>query len=118
MVLIMIDDLKALYSSLSNKEKAYSISNIALLLTVYARDTYQIDSEDVEEPRKLRLYNELYHTLHGQLCTILKEGDDNYPDDVFIDILCEKARKIGILERFCSVFSKLLLNRTGPDLDL
>lgn len=106
----MVDNLKTLYSAINEKDKAYTISRIALLLTVFARNTYRVDSMDVDEPKKLRLYNELYHTLHGQLCAILMKKKDCYPDDIFIDIICEKANNIGIFEQFYKAFSDLLNN--------
>lgn len=74
--------------NLSNIAKAELLARIAHRLTVCARDTYEVGTDNVVEPRVLRAYNELLHRVTGavsdhllnrsgySLQTLLKMMDD------------------------------------------
>jgi hypothetical protein len=51
--------------SLSNNAKAEILARIAHRLTICARDTYEVGTDDVLEPQVLRAYNELLHRVIG-----------------------------------------------------
>lgn len=49
--------------SLSNHAKTVFLARLAHVLTVYARDTYEVGTERVLQPEMLRAYNELLHRV-------------------------------------------------------
>ncbi len=51
--------------SLSSAPKTALLARIAYTLTVCARDTYEVGTEDVLDPQTLRAYNELLHRVTG-----------------------------------------------------
>jgi hypothetical protein len=51
--------------SLSAAAKTALLTRIAHTLTVCARDTYEVGTENVLEPQVLRAYNELLHRVTG-----------------------------------------------------
>jgi gamma-glutamyl phosphate reductase len=53
--------------SLSDDEKTALLGRIAHTLTVCARDTYEIGTENVLNPQILRAYNELLHQVIGSM---------------------------------------------------
>ncbi len=85
---------KDLFGKVSDDTKPYLLSLLAHELTVYARGAYSGLTSDSEATEKLRVFNELQHTITGQLAQMLAgERDRRYPDDVFIDILYEQSRQ-------------------------
>jgi hypothetical protein len=51
--------------SLSDAAKMALLARIAHTLTVCARDTYEVGTDNVLEPQVLRAYNELLHRVTG-----------------------------------------------------
>ena len=51
--------------SLSNHAKAVLWARLANVLTICARDTYEVGTERVLQPEVLRSYNELLHRVIG-----------------------------------------------------
>ena len=57
--------------SLSDDEKTALLARIAHTLTICARDTYEIATENVLNPHILRAYNELLHQVIGSIVSRL-----------------------------------------------
>ena len=53
--------------SLSDDAKNALLARIAHTLTICARDTYEIGTENVLNPQTLRAYNELLHQVIGSM---------------------------------------------------
>jgi hypothetical protein len=53
--------------SLSGDEKTALLARIAHMLTICARDTYEVGTENVLNPQMLRAYNELLHQVIGSV---------------------------------------------------
>ena len=51
--------------SLSNQAKTVLLTRLANVLTICARDTYEVGTERVLQPEVLRSYNELLHRVIG-----------------------------------------------------
>jgi hypothetical protein len=51
--------------SLSPSARTALLARIAHVLTICARDTYEVGTEKVLEPQVLRSYNELLHSVTG-----------------------------------------------------
>ena len=66
------------YGKLSHTERIQWLAGLAHELTIYARDTYEIGTEDVCDPKRLRGFNELSHRVIGQLRHEI-DGTRGYP---------------------------------------
>ena len=62
-------------------------------ITLAARTAYPGQVEEHRVAGKLRAFNEVLHTITGQLMHLIEEDPNRYPDDVFIDALFERAQQ-------------------------
>ncbi|CAN5446605.1 hypothetical protein BH20ACI1_BH20ACI1_22700 [soil metagenome] len=76
-----------IFSDLSNNEKAAFLAQLAWELTVAARETYKVGTEDLTNPKLMRLINEIQHRILSQLSAILRNDENRYPDEVFWQIM-------------------------------
>ena len=60
-------------------------------LTVLARETYEVGTDEVEKPKQLGVYNELQHQVTNQLVTILMRHRHRYSHNDFINMLIERS---------------------------
>jgi hypothetical protein len=68
------------------------LSALALELTISTRSAYPRLVDEKVSLMKLMGFNEVQHTVAGQLTKMLAKDDARYPDGVFFDILFEKAK--------------------------
>lgn len=81
------DAATALYSSLNRAAQVKLLSRFGFNLTVAARDTYEVGTEELIDPRRLRQINEVLHHIFGHIGKLLNNDPDRYPDDVLISML-------------------------------
>lgn len=86
------DEAKTALLSMSPNRKLRVLSLLAHNLTICARSAYLPEVNDDLARKKLRGLNELLHVVTGQLMHMVSEDAERYPDDVFMDILVEKAQ--------------------------
>jgi hypothetical protein len=67
-------------------------ATLALNLTIAARETYVVQSEEIAEPRKLRAYNEMLHRICSRLAT-----GNNTSDSWLLPMLHEIGERSGTL---------------------
>jgi len=70
-------------ASLSNDEKTTFLARLAHTLTVCARDTYEVGTEGVLQPRILRAYTELLHRVTGAVRDHLSGTEGYSLEDIF-----------------------------------
>jgi hypothetical protein len=51
------------FSNMSQLEQLYWLSNLLYLLSMFARDTYEVGTDGVSKPNDLRRFNELVHRV-------------------------------------------------------
>jgi hypothetical protein len=61
--------------SLSDTTKTALLARLAHTLTICARHTYEIGTENVLDSRTLRAYNELLHRVTGSMVSHLSGGE-------------------------------------------
>ncbi len=103
-----LDDLVARYPALLAAEQISFLSRLAANLTVFARDTYEVQTVNVGDAPRLRGYNEFQHRVSFHLLHLIEGDEDRYPDDVLGRMIAEYARELGceqavanVLERSC-----------------
>jgi len=89
------DSEMAAFPSMPSDDRVQWLSKLMCALTVFARSTYTVGGEGVDDPSKLRRFNELFHRVASQLrdTAVRKNGR---PDDVFVKGLTESMRELGI----------------------
>lgn len=83
-------DVEMHLSSLTNEQRIYLLSSLAHQLTICSRASYD-DPDLATSNRKQRAFNEMMHTVTGQLTHVLADDHKWYPDSDFVAILFEKA---------------------------
>lgn len=81
------DEVCAAYSALSASEQLHVLADYAHDLTVVARGTYTPHTEDVADPHRLRLLNEVQHRVTGHMRHLISGNTQRYPDDVIVRII-------------------------------
>jgi hypothetical protein len=118
-----IENLKRVYSGLLSSQKTRLLSLLALNITVSARCSYpsQEDENNTEAIKKslsdIIGFNEIQHTIMGQLVNLTDDDENRYPDDVFLAILLEKAQNSHCEKGLMSAL-KFSFNTLGISLDV
>lgn len=76
--------------SLSPTAETEVLARIAFELTICARNTYEVGTENVLEPRVLRAYNELLHRVTGAVVSQMLAADE-----YSFESILEMIRKFG-----------------------
>jgi len=103
-----------LFLQLPEERKILFFSFLAHELTVFARGAYPEQGQNNgESTNKLMAFNEMEHNITSQLAHMLAKNEKRYPDEVFADILFEKAQTANcesdLVVAFDFAFKRLLL---------
>jgi hypothetical protein len=108
----MINDGAAMnIQSLPHGARTELLARLAHTLTICARDTYEVGTENVVEPRVLRAYNELLHRVAGSVVDHLL-GKAGYS----LESILEMTRQFGTKHNRAGEIDSALnrvLNQTG-----
>ncbi len=85
------DQIKTRFSALSANQKIHLIALLEHNVTIAARGHYD-EPEECTRIKKSRAFNEILHTTSSQIAHMAAAQSKRYPDDVFIEILFDKAR--------------------------
>ena len=96
------------YESLNKDQRVLWLSRLLFLVSMFARDTYEVGAESVDKPEELRRFNELLHRISSkQLDVILnKKG---MPDDQFFGMLAMGIDEVDIKKE--TLLEELAINR-------
>jgi hypothetical protein len=83
------------YLTLSHDLRLRWLAELLSALTIFARMTYTVGGEGLDEPERLRRFNELFHRVAGQLRDAAT-GNPGRPDDVFIKTLTAAIDELSI----------------------
>jgi hypothetical protein len=87
------EEVKATFVGLQPDQQLRVLALLAHNVTVAARTAYPGQIEDRLIAGKLRAFNEVLHTITGQLMHLLARDSNRYPDDLFVDALFERAQQ-------------------------
>ena len=98
--------------SLSRVEETAVLARIAHGLTICARDTYEVGTENVLEPQVLRSYNEL---LHRVTAAVLEHvvGTDGFSLETIFEMAHEFGARYGRVGEIKSALNSAM-QRTKP----
>ena len=89
------NEFLSLYCSESELQQAKFLSRLAHQITIFARDTYEPNTDSLSNPTQLRCINEMMHRILGQQFKILLGDGERYPDDIFIKMIFDMAVTCG-----------------------
>ena len=85
----MLDNsMKEFFARQAVQSKIQVLAQLSFELTIAARDTYAAGTEMVNNPVRLRQFNEVQHQIAGYLCALVN-GTERYPDEVFVQMILE-----------------------------
>ena len=102
------DDIISSYGSLKLDEQTRLLINLAWELTITGREAYGAHENSVENPRCLRMVNELQHQILGHQRKLLMGSQERFPDDVLFAVLFQIADVAGYKDYFCSAYETSL----------
>ena len=86
----------AKFSKMTQSQKIIWLSKLLFITSMFARDTYQVGTVQVEKPDELRKYNELLHRIASFQLEIAVGKDERKPDKQFFLMLADLIDEIGI----------------------
>jgi hypothetical protein len=81
------DEAVSRYTSMGTDVQVRFLARFAFELTILARGTYVAGTDEVAEPVRLRVLNEVQHRVVGQLCKLLEGDSARYADEDIARIL-------------------------------
>ena len=96
------DEAKTRYRDCPALTQAKILARYAFLLTILARETYEVGKEGVLDPVVLRKLNETMHRVTAHICSLLTDSQDRYPDTVLLDIITGRKGPEGLFAEAAS----------------
>ncbi|MDD2815139.1 MAG: hypothetical protein PHP00_05295 [Thiotrichaceae bacterium] len=97
------------FSKMSQLEKLTWLSRLLHSATIDARDTYQVGTNQLENPEKLRRYNEFMHRALGFQLAIACDHNSRMPDEQFFEMLEHVGRELQMVY----VYSHVIVPTSG-----
>lgn len=83
------------YLTLARSDQIRFLAFLAAQLTVHARGTYEVGTDRIAQPERLREINEFQHRIAFHLFHLLRDQPQRYPEDVFAELLVDYAEAVG-----------------------
>ena len=84
----------ARFLALDGHGKQTWLANLLFALTVFARDTYTVGGDSLDDPQRMRRFNELSHRTATQLRNHIS-GTPGLPDETFAQMVGEEMGVLG-----------------------
>ena len=89
------DDEVVRYLAMAESERRQWLARLLFALTVFARGTYTVGENGLDDPGRMRRFNELMHRTASQLRDHL-ESSPGRPDEVFLRIVGEEIAVLNV----------------------
>ena len=109
--LMDVDEASAVFSSFSTKEKEEFLTLLMHELTIIARDSYEVGSEDLTNPQRVRRINEVQHRISIFLFRLLRNDPRRYSDDSLVRIILEQSNDDELAQQLNEAFTRLANQR-------
>jgi hypothetical protein len=101
-------DPMEVFTSSSREDKMDVLARLAHELTVLARDTYDLESDGVVTPSRLRIINEVQHRIMGFLIALMTKNPNRYPDDIFMQIILDHPEDLELQNQIYRTLDRIL----------
>jgi hypothetical protein len=106
-----VDEAISAFSSYSAEEKKEFLAQLSYELTVVARGCYEVGTEGLAEPQRLRRVNEVQHRVSAFLWALLRDDPRRYPDDVLLRIVLEQPDDEVLRRELSETFARMTARR-------
>ena len=106
-----VDEAIAAFSSYSAEEKREFLAQLMYELTVVARGCYEVGTERLTEPERMRRINEVQHRVGAFLWAMLRNDPKRYPDDILVRIVLEQPNDEVLGRELNEVFARMTARR-------
>jgi hypothetical protein len=106
-----VDEAISIFLSYSAEEKKEFIAQMSYELTVVARGCYEVGTEDLTDPQRMRRINEVQHRVSAFLWALLRGDTERYPDDVLIRIILEHPDDELLAQELSETFARMTTRR-------
>jgi hypothetical protein len=86
-----------IYSGLPLNKQISFLAHFAFSLTIMGRETYDVESRDVVDGKKLRGINEIQHKAIGQMLHLIDNDPKRYSDSDLLEIIYSFGEDYNIL---------------------
>jgi hypothetical protein len=86
-----VNEATVFFKNLPADEQAKFLALFSHNLTVSARISYEVGTENITNPRLIREINEIQHRVSMQIYLLLDNNSEPYPDDVLMQIILEHS---------------------------
>lgn len=94
------------YSALSHEQKLAFLARYGHELTITARDTYVVQSEDVSDPPRLRAINEIQHRVFDHIMALLNQNERRFDDQTIVRILLNATASMPLRSQTAYAFER------------
>ncbi|WP_431260868.1 hypothetical protein ACQ86G_12615 [Roseateles chitinivorans] len=85
----------ARFLALQRRDQIIWLSRLIHLISMYARDTYEVGTDDVVHPANLRRFNELIHRV-ASLQRSVAESSPGRPPEALFAMVEEQLASLGV----------------------
>ena len=96
------------FSAQSPQQQAILLARLSWELTLVGRDAYEVGTEGLTDPARLRAVNELQHQITQFLRAVLEGDPQRYPDEVFLHIIFESSTDAPLRSQLDGAFNKFV----------
>ena len=93
-------DCEEILEGMAPLEQARFLAVLGHWLTVVARGTYVVMSDEVKDPKTLRSLNEIHHRIYGQINSLVSRRAATFPPDAMASWLAAEGGSAE-LQRTC-----------------
>ena len=83
------------YLALTREARLKWMAKLLFALTMFARDTYIVGTDGLDDPERMRRFNELTHRATDQLRNQI-ENTAGRPEEIFMKMIGEGNQELGI----------------------
>lgn len=84
------------FRAMSQIDQLIWLSQLLHLISMFARDTYQVGTDGVSKPNNLRRFNELIHRLATFQKKIATASEQGMPDEDVFELLDRELSALGV----------------------
>ncbi|MEO6393294.1 MAG: hypothetical protein ABIP75_15700 [Pyrinomonadaceae bacterium] len=102
------------FSGHSPQGKVELLAQFSHELTILAREGYAPGTEELNDPRRLRVLNELQHRITGFLLALLTNDLQRFSDEVLVRMILESGDNDRLNTEIQAIFNTLVERSVVP----
>ena len=84
------------FSSATREQQIRWLSRLLFQISIFARDTYEVGTDNLMDPARMRRFNELIHRVSLHLVAFVDDDPKRFSDEIFFQFLAEALQEVGL----------------------